>query len=401
MKPKNQSLWAGLLVLFLIQGALQWNLFPLWRKNYAPKQATPVGLSPEQLLLAFAGFREFMAGVLWVRADGFFHTGNYDAILPMLRLVTWLDPHQVDVYSTGAWHMAYNFTDESQRSDRRYIVPALKFLDEGIENNPNLYDLYFDKGWTYYHKIQDSVNASIWLAKANEFPKMIEARRNILAHALEKSGYLQQAADEWAKLVQSAEAEYQKNPSYETNNLRDTRRNNYEQLLMRIVRRYGENAETQPPIDLGFDAKVTVVRPRVILVEGTFNIPTIGCRVDVILRNKGFKMDYDPAKLDTFSFEVDRDLTYMQDSLAVRDSKFRREIDMSKDPKMYPFTAKEYEVVVTFNPRYASPNIQDRIGWTGEGLTDKNYLDTSEPGVRKVTKVLTLTREQILMLGSR
>jgi hypothetical protein len=245
------------------------------------------------------------------------------------------------------------------------------------------------------------VNASIWLAKANEFPKMIEARRNILAHALEKSGYLQQAVDEWAKLVESAEEEHRKSPSYETNNLRDTRRNNYEQLLMRIVRRYGENAETQPPVDLGFDAKVTVVRPRVLLVEGTFNIPTIGCRVDVVLRNKGFKMDYDPAKLDTFSFEVDRDLTYMQDSRSVRESKFRREIDMSKDPKMYPFTAKEYEVVVSFNPRYASPNIQDRIGWTGEGLTDKNYLDTSEPGVRKVTKVITLTREQILMLGSR
>jgi tetratricopeptide (TPR) repeat protein len=393
----SKRLWMGLLILFLLQAGLQWRILPLWSKNYAPKQAAPVGLSPEQLLVAFAGFREFLAGMLWVRADGFFHSGNYDAILPMLRLVTWLDPHNIDVYSTGAWHIGYNFTDEAQRSDRRYIPLALKFLDEGIENNPNVWELYFEMGWMYFHKIQDPVNAVPWLQQANKFPDMIPARRHTLAHALFKSGRFDEAIDLWSRLVLDAEKERHK--GWEGHNLYDTRLKNFTDTLLDVVRRYGPEPETQPPLNMHFDATVKVVRPRVILVEGKLAIPTIGARVTVILRDKGRTLDYSPKALKVFTFEVDKNLTYMQDSLAVREMKFRREIDMSKDPKMYPFKAPEYEVEFIFDPRYASPQIQDRIGTDGIGMTDDRYLDTSEPSARMLRKVVTLTREQILMMG--
>ena len=47
-----------------------------------------------------AGFREMVAGILWVRADSFFDSGNYDAILPIIRLVTWVDPKEIDVDPT-------------------------------------------------------------------------------------------------------------------------------------------------------------------------------------------------------------------------------------------------------------------------------------------------------------
>jgi len=77
-------------------------------------------------------------------ADEFFHTGQYEAIIPIVRLCTWLDPQQIDIYTTGAWHMDYNFVDESQRSDKRYIPPAVKLLEEGAANNPDIFDLYFE-----------------------------------------------------------------------------------------------------------------------------------------------------------------------------------------------------------------------------------------------------------------
>ncbi len=396
MKRRSTGLIVAIVALLIVQAGLQLRVFPLWQKNYAPKTATPVGLSPEQLLVAVAGFREFMAGILWVRADGFFDSGNYDAVLPMLRLVTWLDPHNLDVYATGAWHMGYNFTDEAQRSDRRYIPLALKFLEEGIQNNPNVWDLYFEMGWMYYHKIQDPVNAVPWMYKANEFDNMIPARRHMLAHALFKSSQFDRAVDTWAKLFVDAEKE--RGVDWETSNLYDVRQKNLDDTILSILRRYGPEPETQPPIDMGFDAKVTVVRPRVILVEGTLNIPTIGARVTVILRDKGRKLNYSPDALETFTFEVDPSLTYMQDSLAVREGKFRREIDMSKDPKMYPFRAQEYEVEFIFDPRYASPHIQERIGSDGVGMTDRNYLDTSDPSARMLRKVITITRDEILML---
>jgi hypothetical protein len=83
-----------------------------------------------------SGFRQVISGLLWVRADSFFHQGNYDAILPLIRIITWLDPNFLDVYSTGAWHIMYNFTDEQQRSDRRYIPLGLALLDEGLPATP-------------------------------------------------------------------------------------------------------------------------------------------------------------------------------------------------------------------------------------------------------------------------
>ena len=76
-------------------------VFPGWKKNYSPvqenKDLISGALSADQMLFALAGFRELIAGILWVRADSFFESGNYDAILPIIRLVTFLDPHQIDV----------------------------------------------------------------------------------------------------------------------------------------------------------------------------------------------------------------------------------------------------------------------------------------------------------------
>ena len=107
------------------------------------------------------GFRELIAGILWVKADSFFDTGNYDAILPLIRLVTILDPHQIDVYATGMWHIGYNFTDEEQRSDRRYIPAALALGKEGYQNNPNTYEMFFETGWMWYHKIDDDYEHAV------------------------------------------------------------------------------------------------------------------------------------------------------------------------------------------------------------------------------------------------
>ena len=128
MERKRAPILISLLaILFIAQAVFQSVLvFPRWAKDYAPKKTVQgqEGISPDQLLFALIGFRELVAGILWVRADSFFDTGNYDAILPIVRVVTILDPHQLDVYATGMWHIGYNFTDEEQRSDRRYVPSA-------------------------------------------------------------------------------------------------------------------------------------------------------------------------------------------------------------------------------------------------------------------------------------
>ena len=81
---------------------------------------------------------------------------------------------------------------------------------------------------------------------------------------------------------------------------------------------------------------------------------------------------------------------------------------------MYSFTAPKYTITFWFNPSNTNdcpPNVQDRFGWLGEGITDQHYLDTSGqlpgdilspiPGLRYVKKTITITREDLLGTGRK
>src|SRR5579871_2289589 len=155
---RSRKLLPAVIVLLALAIVFQALIDPQAReyhKGEAGLAETGTGLNNEFLILPLLGFREAAAGLLWVRADEFFHSGDYDAILPLVRLITWLDPHADNVYTTGAWHLAYNFTDANERSDRRYIAPAEALLDEGIANNPHISDIKFEKGWEEYDKVKN------------------------------------------------------------------------------------------------------------------------------------------------------------------------------------------------------------------------------------------------------
>src|SRR5918911_107679 len=114
MKSSTRSgLIAATVLLFVAVIFTQAKLDPRVRDMHKGEKSNFIGLSNEFILGPMLGLQQAVAGVLWVRADEFFHEGDYDAILPMVRMVTWLDPHFVDVYITGAWHLSYNFTDSN------------------------------------------------------------------------------------------------------------------------------------------------------------------------------------------------------------------------------------------------------------------------------------------------
>lgn len=67
---------------------------------------------------------------------------------------------------------------------------------------------------------------------------------------------------------------------------------------------------------------------------------------------------------------------------------------------MYPFTDDEYILEFYYNPRSAPPHIQDKFSWNGEGLTDKNFLNTEiRKGQRVIYCRLKMTRDQLLRRG--
>lgn len=360
------------------------------------------GLNNEFLLLPMLGFREAAAGLLWVRADEFFHSGDYDAILPLVRIITWLDPHADNVYVTGAWHMSYNFTDSAERSDRRYIAPSEALLDEGIRNNMTIPDIKFEKGWENYDKIKDFIEAERDFKMAIATPPMKGSddypygaplkTLHTLAHTYEKQGRIPEAIDEWNQALARSADEMRtanRNQMFSIKQLRAAEQHNHDITVQRYYDRYttehhdpkinptrypailmpAAGDPTPKPWDVAFQPSVEVTRPKVFKISGRFNSAD-GARINVIISD----WDYKPRPIGNAvnTFEPDLSQTILMDSIAVRKGKFEREMDMSKDPKMYGFNEPYYKVILWYDARITSPFLHDRFGWNGEGMTDGN-----------------------------
>lgn len=404
MKPVTRIILV-LIALALLPAVvtLQRQIDPL-RKQFQPGKGvasvvTQVGSNPVVLPSQFVagtliGFREAVAGMLWVRADDFFHTGNYAAVVPLTRIITWLDPHQIDVYRIGAWHLAYNFVDSQERAEYRYLLPAIKFLEEGVANNPGVSDCKFDLGFVLFaNKALDFDKAYYWIVEACKDPDAMYPMFRQKAHTLEKAGRIEECIAQWRACLKQAQLAVTKMPDdlRATNHLFVSRRN----LDMTLVRKAMRADLHKRRVDMGFEASVKRLGPRVFVISGKVNLP-IGSRIDVWLSDA----DYKDPDLKTFKWDLDPDVTVLADTgihgIYVAKGKFTRKYDITKDAKQYPFKKDRYVLTVSFNPRTAGPDIQDLVGWSGEGLTDRRYLDTSVPGLRRIRKVIHLTRNDIL-----
>jgi tetratricopeptide (TPR) repeat protein len=443
----RRKLIMALVPLFLLTIITQWSMDPKIREIHKGEHNVFAGLSNEFILGPMLGLSQAVAGLLWIRADEFFDQGDYDAILPIVRMVTWLDPHQLDVYITGAWHMSYNFTDSDERSDRRYIPAAQKLLEEGDANNPAVYDIAFEIGWESSDKMKDYVRAEKWYRIATT-RKAQDAYGNAtqppplfvwhqLAHSLERQGRIDEAVQVWRKVLAMSNARLAQSPKdFNIRNLRDTEEHNMNLDLERKFSRYthevdwtvdkqqtrsinqvtgepsppnayiathGPNAGKPrppailPPWNCEFNAHPVFIQPKVLMPNGQFNVGD-GARVMIRLADE----DYHEKKLKKFDFNIDQSQTIMVDYHSVIHGKWGRKIDMSKDPKMYSFSRDYYYLVFEFDPRETSPFIQDKFGWSGEGMTDAHYLYIQkhhipqQPDDRILLKVYKISRQQVL-----
>ena len=453
-RARRFQMLAAALLLFVPIALLQKGIDPIYQKNYAPSQSFRLGaknLPVEMALGAFTGFREAVAGMLWVRCDEFFHNGDYEAIMPLIRVITWLDPHQIDVYETGAWHMDYNFTDSSERSDRRYIPFSLSLLGEGIANNPDEPDLYADMAFVhYFRKIEDFPQSAHWfgqgwdvvtaknLGDVNDPTQFTEADKGVmtighgLAHSYEFSGNIPAAVDQWNKCLKLHDALIKQKPDDFSE--QQDKGIALKQLYELQGRMKYRPIDTAKPLDMHFAPQIVRVAPRIFVVKGTlqgygatkFNLetgertfgPVDGCRVEVRLQDEGYKLPVLGAY--TLTSSVDPSVTIMQDAVSVRGGKIGgdqgRKIDMSKDLDMYSFKAPRYTFTAYFmpnNPNDAPIQVQDRIGWLGEGLGPQANLVISDgkaplpadaspiAGLRYLSKTFTLTRDDIEGKGEK
>jgi tetratricopeptide (TPR) repeat protein len=118
------------------------------------------------------GFRKLVADMCWLKVDEYWHRGLFQRMLPMMETVTMLDPHFIEAYALGAWHLAYNVTVmfHSAEDRQKYIDQGITLLKKGIKNNPRSSKLYAEMGFTmYFRKLGDWEKAAYYLGEATKF----------------------------------------------------------------------------------------------------------------------------------------------------------------------------------------------------------------------------------------
>ena len=85
--------------------------------------------------------REFFFSLLSTKIDDYWHRGDYDNAVRLLRAQIELDPNEVEAYSSAAWLLW----------SKQHFGEAEKLYQEGIARNPKNYHLYFELGRMYFN----------------------------------------------------------------------------------------------------------------------------------------------------------------------------------------------------------------------------------------------------------
>jgi hypothetical protein len=133
-------------------------------------------------LAALSGFRAFVADVLYIHAHTLWQRTEWGAMKVDFDAVTSLQPRCTLFWSQASWHMAFNasvaaFNEPKQprealrlKAQHEYWKLGEDYLLRGIENNPDVWNLYADLGLLYQLKFQDHCKAAEYFRKTAAFP---------------------------------------------------------------------------------------------------------------------------------------------------------------------------------------------------------------------------------------
>jgi len=133
-------------------------------------------------LAALSGFRSPLAAMLWIEAHTAWENTEWGRMAGLFDTVTTLQPRSIPYWDMAAWHMAWNASiaamqNEKQPSEalrikaqREYFDLGRDFLERGIKNNPDRYQLYLQLAVLMRDKFEDHCAAAEAFLKTASFP---------------------------------------------------------------------------------------------------------------------------------------------------------------------------------------------------------------------------------------
>lgn len=161
----------------------------------------PSGRFIEQVSL---GYRNLVADILWFRTIqyyGSYRMGKSDLALfeHLVEVITDLDPQFSFAYLFGALIIA---------EDLGYFKEGIKFLEKGINNNPDDWWLVFEMGFLYYVNARDYNASERYFRLASTIPGADEITRRFAAFVAAKAGHTETSISMWEDLARTSENPY-------------------------------------------------------------------------------------------------------------------------------------------------------------------------------------------------
>ncbi len=123
--------------------------------NLSQSSLGEVDPTSETMKLATLGMRGVATTILWQQANEHKKKENWDQFAAVLRQISKLQPHFIQVWIFQAWNQSYNVSVEFDDYEYRYhwVKKGIDYLIEGTRFNQNDVRLQWQLGWVFGHKI--------------------------------------------------------------------------------------------------------------------------------------------------------------------------------------------------------------------------------------------------------
>ncbi|MFK5921482.1 MAG: hypothetical protein QM496_04840 [Verrucomicrobiota bacterium] len=138
-------------------------------------------LGQSATLAALGGLRSLVSIYMVLHAHEAWQMTDWETVERDYRMITTLEPRDVDNWIKGGWHMWANASasvevDESiplglrEKLRQQYIDKGIEFLQQGIKNNPATAKPWLDLGFVLREKKKDFCAAAEVYREANKRP---------------------------------------------------------------------------------------------------------------------------------------------------------------------------------------------------------------------------------------
>ncbi len=204
-KPAILPVAAILLVMSMTgAAAMAWHIDQL--RGAATLEEVLYIRSPKLVKFLSLGYTGLAADIYWTRAVQYFgghhqqRALRYDLLKPLLDLTTELDPHLTVAYEFGSFFLAQKPPEGAGTPDE-----AVKFVERGIQNNPDNWRLYYHLGFIHFIEREDYKAAAEAFQRGSQIPGAHPWMKVMAATMASQGGDLQTARFLWTKIYESSD----------------------------------------------------------------------------------------------------------------------------------------------------------------------------------------------------